>query len=182
MATVREPDPLQPQTPETEDARSQRERMHTVAGRLTSTQRRPRYGQPFYPVTIFGSAMYILATAVALIILSLIHPADSFATLGASNQAVGPADPINHVKYNPRPEWYFLFLFQLLKYFQGPWEIVGTAIIPGIATVILLGLPGFAHKVDHGRTVVGLIQTVRMTSHSSWFSGYRSENVRTHVL
>ncbi len=94
MATVREPDPLQPQTPETEDARSQRERMHTVAGRLTSTQRRPRYGQPFYPVTIFGSAMYILATAVALIILSLIHPADSFATLGASNQAVGPADRI----------------------------------------------------------------------------------------
>jgi len=85
--------------------------------------------------------MYILATAVALIILSLIHPADSFATMGAANQAVGPADPINHVKYNPRPEWYFLFLFQLLKYFQGPWEIVGTAVIPGIATVILLGLP-----------------------------------------
>ncbi len=45
-----------------------------------------------------------------------------------------------------------------------------------------LPLDGFAHKVDHGRTVVGLIQTVRMTSHSSWFSGYRSEKVRTHVL
>ena len=143
MATVREPNslPLQPRTPETEDEQSERERMHTVAGHMTGAQRRPRYGQPFYPVTIFGSAMYILATMVALIILSLIHPADSFATLGASNQAVGPADPINHVKYNPRPEWYFLFLFQLLKYFQGNWEIVGTAVIPGIATVILLGLP-----------------------------------------
>ncbi len=142
MATVREPNslPLQPRTPETEDERSQRERMHTVAGHLTSAQRRPRYGQPFFPVTIFGSAMYILATVVALIILSLIHPADSF-HVDPHNPAVIPADPINHTKYNPRPEWYFLFLFQLLKYFQGPWEIVGTAVIPGIATVVLLLLP-----------------------------------------
>ena len=134
MATVREPDRL------TEDEASQHDRMRAVQGHLTPGQRRPRYGQPFWPVTIFGSAMYITATAIALIVLSLIHPADSFYS-APDNGAVIPADPINHTAYNPRPEWYFLFLFQILKYFQGPWEIVGTAVIPGILSVLLLGLP-----------------------------------------
>ncbi len=136
MATVREPDGTLP-----EDEASQHDRLHAVQGHLTPTQRRPRYGQPFWPVTIFGTSMYIVATAIALIVLSLLHPADSFSTMGPSNPAVAPADPINHAKYNPRPEWYFLFLFQMLKYFQGNWEVVGTAVIPGIATVLLLGLP-----------------------------------------
>lgn len=136
MATVREPD----RDRLTEDEVSQHDRMRAVQGHLTPGQRRPRYGQPFWPVTIFGSAMYITATAIALIVLSLIHPADSFYS-APDNGAVIPADPINHTAYNPRPEWYFLFLFQILKYFQGPWELVGTAVIPGILSVLLLGLP-----------------------------------------
>ena len=41
----------------------------------------------------------------------------------------------------PRPEWYFLFLFQLLKYFQGPFEIIGTFVIPTVGMVLLLFLP-----------------------------------------
>jgi len=137
MATVREPGGGQPLT---EDESSRSERMRAVEGHVTGAQRRPRYGQPFFPVTIFGSAMYITATAIALIVLSLIHPADSFYS-DPGNGAVIPADPINHTAYNPRPEWYFLFLFQILKYFQGPWELVGTAVIPGILTVLLIGLP-----------------------------------------
>ena len=40
-----------------------------------------------------------------------------------------PADPASD--YPARPEWYFLSLFQLLKYFDGPLEIVGTLVIPG---------------------------------------------------
>ncbi len=36
-----------------------------------------------------------------------------------------PADP-NDAAYIPRPEWYFLFLFQLLKYFPGKVEWIGT--------------------------------------------------------
>ena len=34
------------------------------------------------------------------------------------------ADPTD-TAYIPRPEWYFLFLFQTLKFFEGPLEIVG---------------------------------------------------------
>ncbi len=50
-----------------------------------------------------------------------------------------PADSgIHHV---PRPEWYFIFLFELRRYFTGQWEVVATLIIPGIALTLLLLMP-----------------------------------------
>jgi ubiquinol-cytochrome c reductase cytochrome b subunit len=51
-----------------------------------------------------------------------------------------PANP-NDVSFTPIPEWYFLFYYQLLKYFHGPWEIVGTLILPLVFFTILLLLP-----------------------------------------
>lgn len=51
-----------------------------------------------------------------------------------------PADPTSS-DYIPRPEWYFLGLFQLLKYFPGKWEVVGALFIPGAAMTLLALLP-----------------------------------------
>ena len=51
-----------------------------------------------------------------------------------------PADP-SDASYIPRPEWYFLFLFELLKYFPGDIEWVGTSIVPLVAVLALLLLP-----------------------------------------
>ncbi len=49
------------------------------------------------------------------------------------------ADPAS-TTYVPRPEWYFLFFFQLLKYFEGPfWEPVGVVALP-LAVIVLLFL------------------------------------------
>ena len=59
--------------------------------------------------------------------------------LGANLDA--PADP--NTPYPARPEWYFLFLFQLLKYFEGPQALIGTVVIPGGIALILLLLPLF---------------------------------------
>src|ERR671930_2366976 len=87
---------------------------------LPRAQREPRYGQPFFPVVPFGGAIYILATAIALVWLAVSSPAP----------LQHPADPENHEQINPRPEWYFLFLFQILKIFQGPLERLGTEVIP----------------------------------------------------
>ncbi len=47
------------------------------------------------------------------------------------------ADPTD-LSYIPRPEWYFLFLFQFLKWFEGPLEVVGAVIIPTLAIIALL--------------------------------------------
>jgi ubiquinol-cytochrome c reductase cytochrome b subunit len=52
------------------------------------------------------------------------------------------ADPTD-TTYIPRPEWYFLFLFQTLKYFQGPLELVGSTVLPGLAVLALMLVPFF---------------------------------------
>jgi ubiquinol-cytochrome c reductase cytochrome b subunit len=56
------------------------------------------------------------------------------------------ADPTD-LSYVPRPEWYFLFLFQFLKWFEGPLEVVGAVILPTLAVVGLLLVP----FIDRGK-------------------------------
>ncbi len=57
------------------------------------------------------------------------------------------ADP-SDANYTPRPEWYFLSLFQLLKYFPGKLEPVAAHGIPGLLVLLLLLLP----FLDRGRS------------------------------
>src|SRR5947209_19624712 len=70
-----------------------------------------------------------------------------------------PADPSR--PYPARPEWYFLFLFQLLKYFEGPQEIIGTVVIPQVAALLLAALPllgyGRLRVLGHGIGVVVIV-------------------------
>ena len=46
-----------------------------------------------------------------------------------------PADPSSS-DYPARPEWYFLSLFQMLKYFPGSREMIGTIVIPTALLVV----------------------------------------------
>jgi len=57
------------------------------------------------------------------------------------------ADPTS-TGYEPRPEWYFLFFFQLLRMFTGtipginmPMEVLGTVVVPGVIFLLLFLLP-----------------------------------------
>ncbi|HKE25470.1 MAG TPA: c-type cytochrome, partial [Bryobacteraceae bacterium] len=58
------------------------------------------------------------------------------------------ADPTD-TSYIPRPEWYFLFLFQTLKLFNGPLEVVGSTVLPGLAILTLIAIP----FLDRGQVV-----------------------------
>ena len=42
--------------------------------------------------------------------------------------------------YLPRPEWYYMWLFQLLTYFSGAWEMIGSLLLPvgGVALLLLV--------------------------------------------
>lgn len=53
------------------------------------------------------------------------------------------ADPANSSGYIPLPDWYFLFLYQLLKYkfVSGDFVILGTVVIPGLAFGALMLAP-----------------------------------------
>ena len=53
-----------------------------------------------------------------------------------------PADP-SDTTFAPRPDWYFLFLFQMLRYFEGKWEVIGTFVIPAFLTLALFSIPFF---------------------------------------
>ena len=87
-------------------------------------------GKPFYPHQVFEDVVGMLILFVVLACVALFVPVP----------LEDVADPTN-ADYDPRPEWYFLFLFQLLKYFQGPLEIIGTFVIPTVGMVLLLLLP-----------------------------------------
>lgn len=50
------------------------------------------------------------------------------------------ADPTD-TSYIPKPEWYFLSMYQLQKYFPGNLEVIGTIIIPTIGVLALMLLP-----------------------------------------
>ena len=87
-------------------------------------------GVPFFPDIIFKDA--VVSLIVFLILVALAY------FVGASVEE--RANP-NDTSYTPRPEWYFLFLFQLLKYFPGNLEVIGAMILPGLFIVLLLVLP-----------------------------------------
>jgi quinol-cytochrome oxidoreductase complex cytochrome b subunit len=50
------------------------------------------------------------------------------------------ADPTD-TGYVPRPEWYYLFLFQMLKVFEGGWEPMGSVVLPGLGIAVLFLVP-----------------------------------------
>ena len=50
-----------------------------------------------------------------------------------------PADPL--LSSSPRPVWYFLFLYELRRYFVGNLEFVATVAIPGACMAVLLSMP-----------------------------------------
>jgi ubiquinol-cytochrome c reductase cytochrome b subunit len=87
-------------------------------------------GRRFFPDLIVEDAV-----ASTLIVLVVIAFAVAFGT-----PLEGQADPTN-TGYVPRPEWYFLFLFQLLRYFPGSLEWVGVVVLPGLFFIFLLALP-----------------------------------------
>ena len=85
----------------------------------------------FWPEQVF---MDTVASVAVLGVLVFLVIAEGGANLDA------PADP-SSANYPARPEWYFLSLFQMLKYFPGEYEIVGTIVIPTAIMVVLLLLP-----------------------------------------
>jgi ubiquinol-cytochrome c reductase cytochrome b subunit len=89
-----------------------------------------RKRQHFFPSQLFLDVAAMAVTAAVLVLLT-------FRTHGA--ELFAPAQPASN--FVARPEWYFLFLFQLLKYFEGPLQIVATVILPGAVTAFLVVLP-----------------------------------------
>jgi ubiquinol-cytochrome c reductase cytochrome b subunit len=102
----------------------------------------------FYPGQVFKDtvAIFIAFAILFTMAVSVRVPLE---------QLADPAD----TSYVPRPEWYFLFLFQTLKLFTGPLEVVGSVVLPGMAILALILVP----FLDRGRMVKVTRRTVAFT-------------------
>ena len=84
----------------------------------------------FYPEQVFRDTVAIFAAFAVLFTLAVV----------ARVPLERLADPTDST-YVPRPEWYFLFLFQTLKFIQGPLEAVGAVGLPALAVLALVAVP-----------------------------------------
>ena len=88
-------------------------------------------GKPFFPYAIAKDSLMACLVLAVIILMSILFGAE-----------LGPkADPTT-TTYTPRPEWYFFFLFELLRVVKPP-ELVflATIGIPTVCLVLLLLLP-----------------------------------------
>lgn len=97
----------------------------------------------FWPDQVLKDAVACLAVLAAVLFLTLRNR-------GAELYA--PADPSEPFSA-ARPEWYFLFLFQLLKYFPGGTEVWGAIVLPGIVAAVIgvmpmLGRTTWGHRAN----------------------------------
>lgn len=90
----------------------------------------------FFPYFLFEIALTALFTFEAVLILAVLFPSSPGREIDFTAQ------------YQPRPEWYFLFLYQLTKYFPGAWTFVGAVLLPGLAFSILLLAPVFDNRPE----------------------------------
>ncbi|HTD86290.1 MAG TPA: cytochrome b N-terminal domain-containing protein [Candidatus Binatia bacterium] len=99
------------------------------------TVKEPRRGPDtyFWPDQVLKDAVACLAVLATVLFLVI---AGKGAELG------GPADPTEPYSA-ARPEWYFLFLFQFLKYFHGGTEVWGAIVIPTLVLIVMCLMPFF---------------------------------------
>ena len=116
--------------------------IHVAAFRTTGVvgpwdaQQRKTSG-PFWPDQAFRDM--IVATVLIFVVITL--------CVFSPPEFTGPADPSN-TTYLPKPEWNFLFLYQSLKYFKGPFEPIGTAGVPTVLIALLVLLPFIDRKPE----------------------------------
>ncbi len=104
-----------------------------------------RRGKPFYPWAMFHDTMMSFVVVVVIIALACVW----YFTSGEEPEDIGllgpryaePADP-GTTTFVPRPDWYFYFLFYLLRIFKWPDSVIlGTVGIPTVLLILLVALP-----------------------------------------
>src|SRR5262245_6780596 len=151
-------------------------RRHGIMAKVTP-------GRPteyFWPrqVLFDGLGALVLLVVVLLLVIhfdigGLLKGQLSDAHKGAELGA--PADPAEQYSA-ARPEWYYLFLFQLLKYFPGTAEVIGALVIPGAVMTILFLLP-FIGRFQIGHRfnqafIIALLAAVAVLTGMALFDDY----------
>ena len=131
-------------------------------------------GKPFYPYAMFEDTVMSLVVVSVIIGLAAVW----YFTSGSDPNTCGsgdscllgprysePADPAT-TNFVPRPDWYFYFLFYLLRIFKWPDSVIlGTVGIPTVLLIIAYLLPFIDRRMERRLTrrpvaVIGAILVV----------------------
>jgi len=134
----------------------------------------PGKSEPFWPNFLLKEWMVAAVGLVGFLVLTVSH----------DSPLTDKANP-NDTSFTPLPDWYFLFLYQLLKYpwASGDWVVLGTIVIPGIAFGALLLAPwldrgperrAFRRPIASGLMLLSLVGIFYLT----WAA--HDEHVRNH--
>jgi len=115
-------------------------------------------GKPFHPGAMFHDT--VMSLVVVCVIIGL-------ACIWKYTHLIGPllaekADP-GTTNFVPRPDWYFYFLFYLLRIFKWPESVIlGTVGIPTICLILLLALPFYDLRRERrlGRRPVAIVAAI----------------------
>jgi quinol-cytochrome oxidoreductase complex cytochrome b subunit len=111
------------------------------------TEDRSEREKAFYPFYLSEILIVISLVLGAVFVLAMLFPPQ-----------VGRE--INFISaYQPKPEWYFLWLYQLVRYFPGKWAFTGTVVIPLVAAILYIFLPLFHRGTARSDRVVFLLFT-----------------------
>ncbi|MBF0515697.1 MAG: hypothetical protein HQK97_01085 [Nitrospirae bacterium] len=102
----------------------------------------------FYPDYLVEILAVALVIGMATLVLSMSYPKE----LGRRISFSAP--------FSPKPEWFFLWFFEILKYFKGNFAFIGAVVLPAIFIVTLVMIP-FIDSGGRGRiratVAIGLI-------------------------
>jgi ubiquinol-cytochrome c reductase cytochrome b subunit len=103
-----------------------------------STETKPEKVYRFFPEHLWRSSIVFVGVFLIL--------------LGLSTWGHIPREPIAGTRvdsYLPRPEWYYMWLFQLLTLFPGKFEWVGSLVVPLLGVTLLFALPFLDRRSKH---------------------------------
>jgi menaquinol-cytochrome c reductase cytochrome b/c subunit len=151
-------------------------------------------GKPFFPYGMFHDTVMSLVVVGVIIALAVLWKWTSWSPHhdGTHQGLLGPeytakADS-GTVSFVPRPDWYFYFLFYLLRVFKWPESVfLGTVGIPTICLILLISLPFLDTRRERRLSrrpvaVVAFVLTVISMGVLTWKGAIAKEALASEVI
>ncbi len=151
-------------------------------------------GKPFYPYAMFHDTVMSLVVVSVIVGLATVWKWTSWAPHhdGTHQGLLGPeytdpADP-GTTNFVPRPDWYFYFLFYLLRIFKWPETVfLGTVGVPTILLVLLIALPFYDLRRERRLSrrpvaVVAAVLTILSMAVLTWKGATAKEALASEVI
>jgi cytochrome c553 len=146
-------------------------------------------GKQFFPFALWHDTVMSLIIVVVIVALAAIwyYDADGVEPGLLGPWYTEPADPAT-TDFIPRPDWYFYFLFYLLRIFEWPETVfIATVGIPTICLILLTGLPFYDRRRERRPThrpvaMVAAVLTVISMAVLTWKGATAKEALGSELV